>query len=143
MQGLGSEKFSERELAQRLLEQQIKTPWEESLVLWMRKDRKDAEISRRVQSITERWDCTMTDYGKYPWLDALPQSYPCRDKIVSGYLEKVGVVFPDEDYARYRIATMMWLEDMRKGGCRMHMLWGVQRTMIPNEEFWIKNRKYP
>ncbi len=139
---LGDDRFAIREQNHRLLEKQLNVCWKEFLIKRLKEDRNDAEINRRLDCVIEKLDSLVTDYGKYPWIDALPKNYPNRQKVIDEYLKKTGWM-PAKDYPQYRCATYLWLKDLKRQGCWTSSLKEVQKSMIPNELYWIKNRKYP
>lgn len=125
-----------------VLKKQLQVPWEEFLIKGLKKERKTLEVHRRVENLIKKWDSFTTEYGNIPWIDALPNNFPDRQRIMSEYLGKASGCYGN-DYPQYRLATSLWLQDLKSQGWWMSCIWRLQEEMIPNEKFWKQNGRFP
>lgn len=139
---LSSYSFKEREKAQVALQKQMNVPWAEFLARGWKRPRECLEASTRLRVITHQWEGFTTDYGLYPWIDALPKDFPGREQIVQKYLREAGW-WCGPDYGNYRYATYLWLMDLRSQGYWDSSLRRIQEPMVQNEQFWKTHHRFP
>lgn len=143
---LGSEEFRERETAHRIIQKQLEVPWAEVTAKMLPRFSTDLETDCRVRVLTQKWTNALTDYGKYPWICALPKGYPDRERIVKEYLTKAretrGTI-DGLDYFNHRYATYLYLRDLQAKGAWISQIHTIQREMVPNELYWYEHQKYP
>lgn len=140
VQQLGSEEFRQREKAHKILAKQLLVPWGEMLAEELKRARGDPEIEARVRHLTRGYDDFLTDYGKYPWLCALPKDYPDRESILAIYPTPYSW---GPEWPGHRLATFNYLTSLKEKGYSVHDLRRIQRMMIENEVHWYKHGRYP
>ncbi len=139
---LGDKNYKVREKYQRILSEQLNVPWQEFMARNLVGSRQDLETCTRLRILTKNLCTLTTEYGKYPWIDALPYSFPKREEIIASYLKKSEFV-QGEDFFKWRFATKLFLEDLQQQGWWNSSLQQLQRQMLPMELYWIKYQKYP
>ena len=55
-----------------------------------------------------------------PWIDSMPDAYPCRQEIISTYVARALAMDPEAasrvGWPAWRLATRLWLLDLVQGG---------------------------
>jgi len=86
-----------------------------------------------------------------PWIDALPFDYPCKDALVNEYLEKANAMLYSEEegyvcdfeHANYRLATTLFLGNLRKQGWLEDNIAQLRARMQANENHYKIHRSFP
>jgi hypothetical protein len=87
-------------------------------------------------------------WDRTPWVDSLPKDYPQRSDTIVAYLAEVGVEGAGwhggggtPDWPKYRLATVLLLEDLCAAGWGDERLLDLLDDMAVYEENWCRGHK--
>ena len=148
IKNLGSESFSVREDAYKLLGSKINNSGiTEDVRRHMPHD--DPEVQFHLRRFLEDyWNIMPSNYYRLPFIDSLPMDYKGRSDIISDNLRKSnslchdmpGFVSPPDnedgqlsDWPKYRAATRFWTTEMLDGGMPRQEIIKLLNTMAERE----------